>query len=125
MLETLKAFLRKLLSRDDDSTAGGSSNRREFARFTVPYRVTVMSGMKSFKSTCLDISLGGMRLKDRLPPYMVGNHCKVFISATNPNDSIEFNCKIIVDSAYPKRLKFSDGDLDSMEKLTRWLKAHG
>jgi len=100
--------------------------RRRHARFSYEYRVIVVTGMKSFRTTCTDISLGGMRLKHMLPSQLHGQTCRVFVGGPHTNESIELTCKVDSTPGSMTRISFTqtEGESESIKTLEKWLNSH-
>lgn len=97
------------------------AGKRRYDRFKVEFRVIMVSGGKSFRSFSSDVSVGGMLLKQKIPPSMLNQVCTVFIGSKTGPENIELKCKIVGDPANPSRIAFVDCDVPTLRRLENWV----
>lgn len=100
---------------------GKGSEKRKHSRMRVTFRVTVIHEGKQYRSTSSDVSLGGMKLKDPLPPGLEGQLCQVHIEKPDRSATLMFHCRIVGVSAQSARLSFVDRDEKAVKTLKSWL----
>jgi hypothetical protein len=98
-----------------------NEERRTQKRFTVNFRIILISKNRSFRSISKDISLGGMKLKTAVPPEFSGQECVAYISDLESKENIEMTCSVIADPKDPCRVQFSDPGSDALKRLSVWL----
>ena len=95
--------------------------RRAQKRYHVDLRIILISKGRSFRSISQDVSLGGMKLKNKVPPEFSGAQCVAYISTSDAKENIEMVCQVISDPKDPRRVLFTDADADQLKRLSRWL----
>jgi hypothetical protein len=73
---------------------------RKGVRFDVEYPVVVVSSNQEFKTQSLDLSEGGLRVKDTLPDWVAG-YCSVILHVENGR-KIELMCSLAEDQKHSK-----------------------
>lgn len=100
------------------------AERRKFKRFNLTFRVILTYGKTSYRTFTEDISIGGMKLKQKVPPFFLGKVCKVFISRIDTPENIEITCNILTDDpCNPIRVMFTDTSQETAEMLEKWFEA--
>ena len=98
-----------------------ANERRTQKRFNVDLRIILISRDRSFRSISKDVSLGGMKLKNRVPPEFSGQKCIAYISNLESKENIEMVCQVIADPNDPCRIQFSEPDSKQLKRLNEWL----
>jgi hypothetical protein len=97
------------------------AERRIQHRFEVDLRIILISKGKSFRSISKDVSLGGMKLKNKIPPEFTGEKCIAYISNLDSKENIEVTCQVFSDPKDPCRLQFADAQTEQLKLLNQWL----
>jgi hypothetical protein len=100
------------------------AERRIQHRFEVDLRIILISKGKSFRSISKDVSLGGMKLKNKIPPEFTGEKCVAYISNLDSKENIEVTCQVFSDPKDPCRLQFADAQAEQLQLLNQWLIAN-
>jgi hypothetical protein len=87
----------------------------------VNLRVILISKDKSFRSISQDVSLGGMKLKNRIPDEFFQEKCVAYLSDIDSKENIEIVCQVVGDPKDPARMKFMDTDSQQLKRLNQWL----
>ena len=95
-------------------------DRRKQKRFAAAFRVIVVSGKSSFRTTSVDISAGGMLLKDKLPETFLKQKCIAYISSSDSRENLEMICVIVGDSRDLRRISFQSVEPPSLKRLGDW-----
>ena len=95
--------------------------RRVQKRYHVDLRIILISKGRSFRSISQDVSLGGMKLKNKVPPEFSEAQCVAYISTSDAKENIEMVCQVISDPKDPRRVQFTDADSEQLKRLSRWL----
>lgn len=96
-------------------------DQRRFERFNLEFKVILICEGQSFRSYSDNISIGGMRLKHKIPPFMINQDCKVMISHHDSFETIEFNCRIHGNAEDLRRVEFLNPDPQSLRMLEEWI----
>jgi hypothetical protein len=99
----------------------GSVERRKQKRFSASFRVIIVSGKSSFRTTSVDISAGGMLLRDKLPEAFLNQKCVAYISSNDSRENLEMVCEIVGEKADLRRISFKSVEPPSLKKLGDWL----
>jgi hypothetical protein len=81
-------------------TATAPISTRRHNRFDVEFPVTVVMGTQEFHTVCVDLSEGGMRLRDPLPEWVAG-YTSVILHI-DQDRSIEVMCSLAEDQKHSK-----------------------
>ncbi|MBC7398128.1 MAG: PilZ domain-containing protein, partial [Bdellovibrionales bacterium] len=98
-----------------------TEERRAQKRFNVDLRIILISKGRSFRSISQDVSLGGMKLKNKVPQEFSGEECMAYISTADARENIEMVCKVIPDPSDPRRVQFLEADSQQLKRLSKWL----
>lgn len=94
---------------------------RKHIRFDASYPVTVVSGTQDFSTETLDLSEGGLCLKDAVPDWVAG-YCSVIITVEDGR-TIEVMCSVAEDQAHAKtRLEMAPSEKQS--EYLSWFESH-
>jgi hypothetical protein len=104
------------------SAPAGSSSRRH-PRYKVRLHVVITVGVQTFNSPTRDVSLGGIALEEKLPPWTFGSYCRISIYKSTDAERIDLRCRIFADPRHPRRLQFIDPPEDGLARLKDWLEA--
>lgn len=101
--------------------SGEKAERRNEKRHHASFRVILVSGSSSFRTTSIDVSNGGMRLSQKLPVSFLEKNCLAYISSLDSHESIELICKVVGDPTDLQRISFIDPTPDSLNRLKEWI----
>jgi hypothetical protein len=94
---------------------------RKFNRFEVDYPARVVSGTQEFATRILDLSEGGLRIKDPVPDWVAG-YSTVIITIEDGRD-LELMCSLAEDQRHLKtRLEIVPSENQS--EFLAWFRAH-
>jgi|GEM_PF-6006707 len=96
-------------------------DQRRFSRFNLEFKVVLVCEGKTFRTYSDNISMGGMRLKHKVPPFMLDYPCKIVISRRDSFENIEFKCRIISRGDDLHGVEFVDGDSKVIQSLENWI----
>lgn len=95
--------------------------QRRFPRY--PYRFRVILSLKdiTYRTFTQEVSLGGMKLKQKVPTAFMGKPCKVYIGWSDSSENIEINGAVLMDDPInPLRVKFTDVKAETLQALESW-----
>lgn len=95
--------------------------RRKHTRFNTEFRVILISGSSSFRSSSKDISLGGMKLKEKIPSAFLGGKCVAYISHKDMRENIEVLCDVIGEPQSLFRIRFREVEPSRLARLKEWI----
>lgn len=101
-------------------TTGLRENRKN-VRYTCQLRTILISKKKTFITTTVDISLGGIKVSHPIPLEIFEGICDVYIHSPNNKESIILKCSSVSDSTQSHRFSFSNMDSKNTAKLELWL----
>lgn len=94
---------------------------RKFNRFDVDYPAKLISGTQEFETRVLDLSEGGLRIKDPVPDWVAGYTTVVII--VEDGRQLELMCSLAEDQKHAKtRLEIAPSDKQS--DFLAWFHAH-
>lgn len=96
-------------------------DQRRFSRFNLEFKVVLVCQGKTFRTYSDNISIGGMHLKHKVPPFMLDHPCKIVISRRDSFENIEFQCRIISRGDDPQGVEFVEGDPKALQSLENWI----
>lgn len=94
---------------------------RKLPRFDVDYPVLVASGTQEFRTRCLDISEGGLRVSEPLPDWVAG-YCSVIMTVENGR-VLELLCSIAEDQKHLKT-RFEIVPSEKQPEFLAWFQSH-
>jgi hypothetical protein len=95
--------------------------KRQFTRFNLQLRVILINGSHSFRTVSEDVSLGGMRLQNKIPAAFEGKSYFAYLSCDDLRENLELVCKVIGDSKDPCRIQFTAESVDQLKRLEEWI----
>lgn len=98
-----------------------AEDRRTQKRFNVDLRIILISKGRSFRSISQDVSLGGMKLKNKVPVEFSAQECVAYISNADSKENIEMVCQVIADPSDSRRVQFTNADAQQLKRLSKWL----
>ena len=94
--------------------------RRRHPRFKIELKVIIVVGSKSFRTKTKDLSLGGLKLAEKIPENLNDKIGDVYIFSLDQKFSIKFQALIQLD-AKRDRVKFEAQSQESMLHLEKWI----
>lgn len=108
------------LIENTEQPAPGRENRKN-PRYACQLRTIIINKRKTFITTTVDISLGGIKVTHPIPLEIFDGTCEVYIHSPNNKDSIILKCSSVSNSDQTHRFSFSAMDQKNVEKLELWL----
>jgi hypothetical protein len=99
------------------------SERRKHQRYDIALKVVFISGKKSFRTKTSDLSLGGLKIVDKLPKCYFDRKIEVFLSSPDLKVSIKFEAELIANKSTSTHVKFSCKDDIRLKQLENWLQS--
>lgn len=94
---------------------------RKHSRFEAKFPVTIVSGSNEFKTETLDLSEGGLRVRDTLPDWVAG-YCSAILEIENGR-TLEVMCSLAEDQKQGKsRLEIVASDRAA--EFVEWFRQH-
>lgn len=97
-------------------------DRRSQPRFSTEFRVILVAGSQSFRTASKDVSLGGMKLREKIPHGFLSQKCIAYISHKDMRENIEVICEIVGDPSDPCRVKFHQPEPLRLKRLEEWIR---
>ena len=107
---------------DSVDTNGGSPARRS-KRYKVRLWVVMVTGTRNFASATRDVSAGGLALEEKIPDFMFGQYCRIYVYRSLDGERIDLKCRIFADPRNPRRLQFVDPPEEALARLKQWAEA--
>lgn len=113
--------LPRLIENNIDNAAPATRENRKNPRFSCQLRTIIINRKKTFITTTLDISLGGIRVSHPIPLEIFDGECEVYIHSPNNKESVILKCSSVSNSSEAYRFSFSEMDQKNVNKLEAWL----
>lgn len=104
-------------------TEGAEFVPRAHLRLRRRYDIIIDSNGKQFKTSSVDVSVGGILLADPLPQWVFG-YCTITIVKSNKKESVQLTCSIVENQPPQRRYRVALSPLKRTEdqvRLHQWL----
>ncbi|AZZ37428.1 hypothetical protein CIK05_11690 [Bdellovibrio sp. qaytius] len=112
-----------LIDNNEAPVAAAGRDNRKNPRYACQLRTIIINKKKTFITTTVDISLGGIRVTHPIPLEIFEGLCEVYISSPNNKESIILKCSSVSNSEQTHRFSFSEMDQKNIDKLELWLES--
>jgi hypothetical protein len=92
---------------------------RKFPRYGIEIPVTILSGANQFKTFTLDVSLGGICLRETIPDWVAG-YCSMILHIEGVQD-IELLCTVVEDQRIGQKTRMELVPSTQLDRLKEWL----
>ncbi len=109
----------------EESDENNDLLKRSFERVSRVFDVEIEVEERVFQTQTVDVSVGGLRLKDPLPDWVVG-YCLLRIIKSDKNEEVELVCSLVENQAPHEKYRLAFSKIDDAKKeskLARWLLA--
>jgi hypothetical protein len=84
------------------------------------FRVILISGSSSFRSTVVDITADSIKLRCLVPNSFSGKDCLVYVSHSGVRENVELACKIVEENGLSSLELISPKPAD-LSKIAEWM----